>query len=382
MAIQACRRKNSQLIAMLQEMSAYLLEEALELWAAIMAEASSPVPSDNSDILNLLPAVYPILQSGTDSAPQALEIIESYILLVPQNVLQEQYRVPLITALKEALEYTTKQNTGVVPRLVEMLIRCCERVDGGSEVAFHDLSQTLVQSGFLSELLAGLHSAHVASESVGPNRSVSNVYGVVETDYFSVLARIALADPNIFASAVSAATDPGQTESLYKNMPWLLKEWFLHYDNISSVKIKKVHVFALSQLLALKENPPTANPSVPASFLREFLQSYLTVWTDLILELADGGADTDPDYLVYWNAPAGSETAQPEPTGEIESAETHRRREWDQSDIIYRITIRHFVRERLQELIIACGGPEVFHAEWLVNVDTDVVTAFAALGLI
>lgn len=365
----------------MQEASSYLLEEALELWAAILVEADSAT-SANSDILSLLPAVYPILQSGTDSAPQALEIVESYILLAPQSVLQEHYRVPLIAALKEALGYTTRQNTGVVPRLVEMLLRCCERVDGGSEPAFRDVSQTLVQAGFLSDLLAGLHSAHVASESVGPNRPLSNVSGVVETDYFSVLARIALADPNIFASAVSAATNPDQTENPYKNLPWLLKEWFFHYDNVSSVKVKKVHVFALSQLLTLKENPPTANPNAPASFLREFLQSYLTVWTDLILELADGGTDPDPDYLVYWNVPAGSETAQPEPTGERESAESHRRRDWDQSDLTCRITIRHFVRERLQDLIIACGGPESFQAEWLVNVDTHVVAAFATLGLI
>lgn len=357
----------------------YLLDEALELWAAIIMQTTSPA---SSEILDLLPAVYPILQSGTDSAPQALQIIESYILLAPENVFQQHHRVPLLTALKEALTYTTRQRTGVVPRLVEMLIRSCEAVDGGSEGTFRDMSQTLVQSGLLSSILAGLHSAHEASETTGPNRKTSYVVGVVETDYFSVLARLALSNPSIFASAVSAATSPEQVEPPYKNLPWLLKEWFLHYDNISSVNQKKLHVLALTQLLALKENPPNAHPNAPASFLREFLQSYLTVWTDLILELAEGGTDPNADYLVCWNAPVGSATAQPEPTGEVEPPETHRRRDWDNSDVIHRLPIRDFVRERLQELIVSCGGPEAFQADWLANVDTDVVAAFGALGLI
>lgn len=363
-----------------QETSVYLLDEALELWSAIIMQTTSPA---SPEILKLLPAVYPILHNGTDSAPQALQIVESYILLAPKDVFQPQHRAPLLAALKEALTYTTRQRTGVVPRLVEMLIRSCEAIDGGSEHTFRDMSQTLVESGFLSAILAGLHSAHEASETTGPNRKTSNVVGVVETDYFSVLARLALSHPSIFASAVSAATSPEQTEAPYKNLPWLLKEWFLHYDNISSVNQKKLHVLALTQLLALKESPPqTTDPTTPATFLRNFLQSYLTVWTDLILELAEGGSDPNADYLVCWNAPAGSATAQPEPSGDVEPPETYRRRDWDNSDVIHRFPIRDFVRDRLQELIVACGGPEAFQAEWLANVDRDVVAAFGALGLI
>lgn len=359
----------------IQEASVYLLDEALELWAAITMQTTTPA---SPEILKLLPAVYPILHNGTDSAPQALQIVESYILLAPEAVFQQHNRAPLLAALKEALAYTTRQRTGVVPRLVEMLIRSCEAVDGDSEHIFHDMSHTLVESGFLSAILTGLYSAHEASETTGPNRKTSNVVGVVETDYFSVLARLALSHPTIFASAISAATNPNQTEPPYKNLPWLLKEWFFHYDNISSVNQKKLHVLALTQLLALKD--PTT--TTPATFLRNFLQSYLTVWTDLILELAEGGTDPNADYLVCWNAPAGSETVQPEPSGDVEPPETYRRRDWDNSDVIHRFPIRDFVRDRLQELIVACGGPEAFQAEWLASVDRDVVAAFGALGLI
>ncbi|KAJ5309675.1 uncharacterized protein N7443_002136 [Penicillium atrosanguineum] len=357
----------------------YLLDEALDLWTAIIQQ--SPTPS--SDILALLPSVFPILQSGTDSAPQALQIVESYILLAPQDVFKDEYRTPLLLALQELLSHTTRQRIGVVPRLVEMLIRSGEAINGGSEETYNAISQSLIQSSFLRSILEGLHSAYEASETTGPNRKTSNVIGVVETEYYSVVARLALASPTIFASAIATAVQGDNIQSPYKDLPWLLKEWFEHYDNISSVNQKKLHVLALTQLLALKQNPPNPTaPDLPADFLRQFLQSYLTVWTDLILELAEGGQDTNADYLVFWGAPSGSATAVPEAPDEVEPPENHRRRDWESSDIIHRFPIRDFVRDRLQQLIVACGGPETFQAEWLANVDADVVSAFGALGLI
>ncbi|KAJ5678244.1 uncharacterized protein N7477_003877 [Penicillium maclennaniae] len=357
----------------------YLLDEALDLWTAIIQQSPTPSP----DILALLPSVFPILHSGTDSAPQALQIVESYILLAPQDVFKNEYRTPLLLALQELLSHTTRQRIGVVPRLVEMLIRSGEAIDGGSEETYNSISQSLIESSFLRSILEGLHSAYEASETTGPNRKTSNVIGVVETEYYSVIARLALASPTILASAIATAVQGDNIQSPYKDLPWLMKEWFSHYDNISSANQKKLHVLALTQLLGLKQNPPNpAAPDLPADFLRPFLQSYLTVWTDLILELAEGGQDSNADYLVFWGAPSGSATAVPEASDEIEPPENHRRRDWENSDIIHRFPIRDFVRERLQQLIVACGGPETFQAEWLANVDTDVVSAFGALGLI
>jgi hypothetical protein len=351
------------------------LDEALELWTAIIMQTPSPA---SPEILSLLPAVLPILEQGTDAAPQGLQIIESYILLAPQAVLSDEFRLPLLVALEALLQFTTKQRTGVVARLVDMMIRGAEAVDGGSEATYSAISQSLLDSSFLQSLLKGLFTAHEASQTTGPNRKTSYVVGVVETDYYSVLARLAFANPTIFASAIAAATHSTQEQTF----PWLLTEWFLHYDNIGSVNHKKLHALALTQLLALQG--PSSDPSQPApppAYILSHLQSYLTVWTDIIIELAEGGSDENSDYLVCWNAPAGSATAQPE-ADENEDPETRRRREWDNADAIHRFPIRDFVRHRLQELIVACGGAQRFQEEWLVNVDSEVVSAFGALGLI
>ena len=335
----------------------------------------TPAPA-SPEILSLLPAIFPILEQGTDSTAQALQIIESYILLAPQEALRDEIRLPLLVSLKEPLSYTTKLRTGVVPRIVESVIRGVEVIDGGSESAYNVITQSLLESGFLQALLEGLYTAYEASQTTGPNRKSSNVVGVVETDYFSLLARLALGNPTTFASAIAVATHASEEHAL----TWLLTEWFSHYDNIGSVNQKKLHVLALTQLLALQGPGSGSNP--PPAYLLNHLQSYLTVWTDIIVELADGGTDANADYLVYWSAPSGSETANPENAEKVESPENKRRREWNATDAIHRFPIRDFVRHRLQELIAACGGAERFQAEWLVNVDNDVLSAFGALGLV
>lgn len=250
------------------------------------------------------------------------------------------------------------------------MIRGAEAVDGGSENTYHGVFRSLIDSSLLSSLLGGLYAAHEVSESTGPHRKTSPVYGVVESDYFSVLARLALANPKVFVSAVSAATGTPEEQTL----TWILTEWFRHYDNIGTASQKKLHVLGLTQLLSL--NGPDTQP--PAYILNH-LQSYLTVWTDIVTELAEGASEgpndpTNGDYLICWNsAPAEPDWHEP--------PENERRRNWDSSDVIHKINIRDFIRQHLRSLVVGCGGEQRFQEEWLLNVDREVVSTFGALGL-
>lgn len=352
------------------------MDEALDLWSAIITQTPAPA---SPDILSLLPSLLPIFEDATDNVPQAVQIAESYILLAPQEILSDRIRFPLLTACESLLHSTTRQSLGIVPRLVEMIIRCAEVVDGGSEASYGVISQTLLDSSFLSSLLKGIHSAHEASETTGPNRKTSPVYGVVETDYLSVLARLAFGNPRIFISAVSAATGTSDEQAL----SWILKEWFFHYDNIGSATQKKLHALALTQLLAL--NAPDLPPP---EYILKHLQSYLTVWTDIITELADGDDGEDPnsgkDYLVYWNdKKQGSQNDDDIAASSFaEPPEVRRRRNWDDSDVVYKINIRDLIRERLQSLIVRCGGGQQFQEDWLNHVDREVVSGFGAMGIL
>lgn len=329
----------------------------------------TPAPA-SPELLSLLPALFQIFEDATDSFPMALQIAESYIVLAPQEALSDHIRLPLLTSLESLLKSTTKQRLGSVPRLVELLIRGAKAVDlANSETTYQIIARTLLDSSFLEGLLEGLHSAYEASQTTGPHRKQTQVYGMVETDYLSVLARLALGNPKIFASAVAATTGTSEETTL----TWILTEWFSHYDNIGSVNQKKLHALALTQLLAL--NGPDAQPP---HYILNHLQSYLSMWTEIVTELAEG-SEEDPslpgDYLIFWNQP------QPGNYHENEPPEIERRRQWDSSDVIHTINIRDFVRQKLHALIVACGGEQRFQEEWLVNVDREVVAAFGALGL-
>lgn len=369
-----------------QETIVYLLEEALELWSAILIQTPSP-PSP--DILSLAPSLFAVLELGTDSVRQALEIAESYILLAPQEMISDNMRFRLLASLEALLGSTTRQRIGVVPHLAETLIRASETVVGASDQAYQIVAKSLVDSSFLSSLLSGLHDAHQASQSTGPRRKTSPVYGVVETDYFSVLARMALVDPRIFVSAITAAAAPSTEEQTFS---WLLAEWFFHFDNIGSVTHKKLHALALTQLLCVNGTSPS---SPPPSYVLNNIQSYLTVWTDIVTELSEG-SESDPndprggDYLIFWDdansnqnngGGAGNADEEAGKYQETEPPETTRRRSWSNMDPVHKINIRHFVREKVQGLVMACRGEERFRDEWLVNVDREVVNAFGALGL-
>ena len=349
------------------------MDEALDLWAAIISQTPAPV---SPELLSLLPALIPILEDATDSTPQAVQIAESYVLLSPADVLSDRVRFPLLVACQTLLKSTTRQRLGVVPRLVEMMMRGAQTVgdDGG---AYHALSQSLVDSEFLSSLVEGLYSAHESSETTGPNRKITPVYGVVETDYYSVLSRLSLGNPQVFVSAVSAVTRTSEEQTL----SWILTEWFLHFDNIGSVTQKKLHALGLTQLLSL--NAPNAPPP---PFVLKHLQSYLTMWTDLATELADGAnevGDANPgcDYLVYWNG-KHSELDVGDSTSAVDPPEIKRKRAWSDSDIVHQVNIRGFVRETLHSLIVRCGGEHQFQENWLGNVDREVVEAFGALGIL
>lgn len=348
----------------LKESYHYLLDEALEMWGAIMMQTPSPA---SPEILSLMPSLFPIIEMGIDNAASAMTILESYILLAPQEIIRDSIRDQFLSTLNVSLSYTSTIRTGVAPRLVELML--CGAQATNDKSVYGAIAQSLISTSFLQSLLKGLYSAFEASQSSGPNRKTSSVVGVIETDYFSVLARLALADPNIMASAVAHATQTSEDQAL----DWILTEWFSHYDNVGSANQKKLHILALTQLLTLPG---------PPKYLLNNLQCYLTVWTDIIVELAEGSSDPNADYLVSWNAPKGSETAAPDNSEEIETPENGRSKEWVHADPVHQITIRDFIRPRLEHLIGACGGAQRFQEEWLVNVDNEVVTAFGELGLL
>lgn len=343
------------------EAEIYLLDDAMDLWAAIIVQTPSPA---SQELLSLVPHLYPIYQLGSDGLRKALEITESYELLAPEHMLSESVRMQLFASLSDLVGGLKPEGNGLVCNLLEITIRSAEKIGGDAAVA--QTARDFVYTGVLNKLLEGLRGSWTAHCTTGPLKKEPPVDGIVETDYFAILARLILGSLEGFCQACQAAApaEAGAAD-LGSTMKWLLEEWFGHLENVGDPSRKKLMCLALTKLL--QTNQP---------FILLNLQSLMTVWTDIITELREGAEDTTGDSLLYSKNDAGPPT-----DGTIEAPEDARRREVTYSDVVHTVNLPQFVKQHLEGCIAACGGTERFQQEWLVNVDRDVLQGFSTLGI-
>ncbi|KAJ4351813.1 uncharacterized protein N0V89_007157 [Didymosphaeria variabile] len=338
----------------------YLLEDALDLWSSIIAQTPSAPELTPPELLNLLQYLIPLFAMDNDTLRKAIEITEAYLLLAPAAVLADNFRPELIRCLSELLGNLKPEASGAVSHLMMCIIRGADGI--GGEEATNVLVSDLISSNFLAKMMEGLHGAWTHHQSHGPLREMPSraVDGVVETDYFSVLARIGLASPATLLEAISSI---GGAE-LEKTLNWLLEEWFGHIENIGDPPNKKLMTLVLTRLLE------TDQPWILGR-----LQSLVAMWTDVLGELLDGMDDKTADSL-YW-------PDEPEPFHPIEpeAPEDVRKRILLYSDPVHRINLVVFVREHLQASIQSSGGETRFQEEWLSRVDKDVLKGFGDLGI-
>lgn len=334
--------------------STILLEDSMDLWLAMLVYTPSPA---SEGIKSLAKHLFPLYDISSEALVKSLNITESYVFLMPQEFLVESPR--LLAPFASILGNGKREITELINGIVELLIRSAESL-GGLEAITH-LTTNLISTEFLSTLVTGLQKAYSAHQTTGPNRARDSVDGIVETDYFSILARIALADPSLFVSALEAVIP---TEPVETTIAWLLTEWFSHFDNIGYPEMKKLSCLGLTALLASNQ-----------TWILSRLQDLMTIWTDTITELVDpdnGGTDC----LVYRDEAALKGDNGPE------APDQARRRQLNFVDPVHRLDVKIFVRERLQAAVGACGGGEEFQRAWAVNVDADVLKGFMELGVI
>ncbi|TKA74604.1 hypothetical protein B0A55_05436 [Friedmanniomyces simplex] len=355
----------------------YLLEDAMDLWASIIVQ----MPQPSQEALELVPLLFPIYEFGSEQLRKALEITESYLLLAPEHMLSDNIRQPLFSALSTlfaALKSKPEAN-GMVCNIVELAIRQSHKL--GGTAAVDQTASDLVQVGFLGKLLEGLRGSWTAHCTTGPLAMHSPVDGIVETDYFAILARLIMGSLEGFSSAVQAAapqvpsSQTGRSRNpLDDTMGWLLEEWFSHFENIGDPGRRKLMALALTKLLDLNQRVILLS-----------LQSLMTVWTDVITELRDDTQETtsstmdhskEGDSLVY----SSSSTLQP--PDPHEAPEDARRRGSTYIDEVHTVSLPAFVKETLERAVAVSGGEEAFRREWVGNVDRDVWGAFMGLGIL
>lgn len=334
------------------EMQVYLLEESLDLWSASLAQATAPV---SSDIVSLAESAFPLLEIGSDNLRPVLNIIESYILLAPESMLADGTRLRLLSYMSSLLGVTKRELAGLVTSIVENLILAAETLGGSNGVKV--VVKDLFESGYTEKIMEGLHDAWSAHQTTGPATRYPKLDDVVETDYFTILARIALADPEIFVQLCSSV---GSIDHVWS---WLSSEWFKHFDSMANIDRKKLSCLALTRLLEL--TPPMT------SLVLSKLQDYFAMWTTVVSEMQEGREDGG-DNLIWLD---GDSDDNP-----YETSEDVRKRVQSAADPVHKTHTFSFVKEKLENAVKSVGGEDSFMNEWAINVDKDVLVGFQALS--
>lgn len=355
------------------EASVYLLEEALELWSALLAQTPSEDPPP--ELLAMVSSLLPLLELGSEHLRQCFEILESYIVLSPRTVLEPAVFLPLLTSQRSMLPLLNSsraRDASMSPHVLQTLLQTLS-VPGyydeqtRASVLEHILNQ-MIQTGYLSSLMSALHEAYIYHEDPRPNRRPPDIIGVGETSLFTLLSQLVLADSSAFLAALKTLPNPDTSAD---TLTWLLTEWFQQYDSTPDTLRRKTQLLAITSLLGIVP---------PPEHMLSSLQSIFTICTDTMTELAEGAAaENRGDYLYSSSQPGEMLPNWPE----SDSAEDVRKRHMTNWDVVYVINTRDFVLQKFQTAMRSCGGQEAFVQQWITDrVDQEVVKGFASLELL
>jgi hypothetical protein len=251
----------------------YLLEEALDLWYALVQCIPRPV---TPEFLELMPLMLPILDTATPNFKKSLEIAESYILLAPHEILGSSIPDMLLPYLATSIGPNLNSDAmSQITIVIEFLIRS-SHVEGREFLP--RLARSMIETKFFEKVVTELRKNWESNQSKNP----PVIDSFIETDYLNILSRLILADPQTFAAmmeSVAIGFAPGNGDVLTQSMNWILTEWFENFENMSSPHYRKLQCLALTKLLE------TGQP-----WILSRMQDLLTVWTDVIIEVreADG----------------------------------------------------------------------------------------------
>jgi hypothetical protein len=327
------------------DMHVHLMDESLELWNNILIQTSPPLIPD---LINLAELALPLLEYQAMTAEQALSVVESYILLAPEACIADKLRRPLVGALSGVLDSSSRGMVRSGTVCLEYLIRVAEGAGGSNGISV--VMQDMLETGLLRKIMGNIHDSWEANETTGPNRKMSKVSQATEQDYFAILSRLALADPALFFQMM---TSFGTLEDVWK---WLGRQWFVRVDYMDDPPREKLSLLGMTRLLEVEPMQ---------GLVLAWLQDFIAMWTNTILELQDGIVD-GTDSLIHPDL---------EPT-EYDTPKSIKEREVMQKDPVHTVNALEFVKVRLQHIVARAGGEQVFESEWAVNVDRDVIQKF------
>ncbi|KAF3932677.1 Importin-11 [Dactylella cylindrospora] len=326
------------------DLQAFLLEDALELWdAAVNATPTAAA----QPLLTLVPLLLPCLEHDTALTRKVLEVVEAYILLAPQEMLN-LYALSIFNIFGSMLGKGLKTDAlEIITDAMEVIIRTASAVQGEEGMAA--LGQAVVNSGVAGKIFEGIYNTWEAHQTSGPNKKYPELDIPVLTNYFTILSRIVLGSLNVFVGLLKFVAGLNTGGKLVTD--WLFEEWFSHFGNIGHPRIRKLNCLALTKLLELDEE-----------WVLLKMQDLMTVWTDVVGELVDDNGDT----LVFIHESGLGDHRSPESLTATDPIHTIQIVDW----------IKHYILLAQNRY-----GVDQFKARCIDNVDKDILSDFMKLNL-
>ncbi|CAG8445796.1 3687_t:CDS:10 [Acaulospora colombiana] len=294
----------------------YLLEDALDLWLAVIENSVECT----SGLFSLVPSAISFLEFGTEILKKVLKILESFIILVPDMVIQS-YCYPIMNNLTQLLGDLKPEACRAIVHLLDTIFQACP---------FSSLGEAIVNTGLLGKLIE-------------PMVNPSGDYAYILVSYMSLLARVVLIEPEFVINFINVAgrqQGPVYTDKHLLNV--ILDVWVDKFDNIGHPKQRKLNAMAFAMLIS------TTNPIILG-----YLPLFVGVWGDVLSEVKESGGG---DALVYWQEDISIGT-----TDDIDDTpETKRKRTLLQRDPVHTTNLAQFIRLKLGECEALNGGARIF----------------------
>ncbi|KAL7282456.1 hypothetical protein ACG7TL_003927 [Trametes sanguinea] len=310
----------------------HLDEDAFLLWQSALRNTTTIDGLNGAPgLIDLVPLIIQQLSSNLEVLGTIVHIIESYFLLNAPRILQ-------LCAIDLLRAFNTAINEAVNTNIKQMTVALCLLF----QVAPPGLwGEALHVSGLFATIVKGLDEDKLPTP--------------VLTEYIYVLARVALADRQLFLQLVSATA---AAQNMKEELVWepILNQWWNRFDNMSEPRLRKLTAMGIASLVS------TGRPEV----LDRLSTEICNLWIDVFGEIkeAQNNADNDPSLKLYWDKPFEEVYTDCEGTPEY-----GRRKAVFENDPVRTTPLTAFIAARLREAEAACGGGAELHARYLAKAE-------------
>ncbi|KAH7916807.1 ARM repeat-containing protein [Hygrophoropsis aurantiaca] len=315
-------------------------EDAFALWMSALKNTPTLQNAPGQPaLIDLLPTVLHFLANNLDLLGKTTALIESYFLVDASLVLQHFSR----ELLRSFLAALTKQeiiiNTKSMLVTLNFMIQLAPASLWGEQMHL---------SGIFSHFLNVLANDESAT--------------IILTEIIHLLARIALADCQLFLQLVSASAQ-AKTVSESSLYEVILDHWWRQFDHMSEPRHRKLVALGMASLVS------TGRPEVLDRIPNEIANLWLDVLYEIKESLNTPGDSTSP-LQRHWDLNAVPASYFNESEG---SPEYNRRKAVLDRDPVQTLQLSVAITGSLQQAEVICGGPHVFQALYLNKLDPTVL---------